>query len=56
MKSDEIDVAGRQFLIQLFEQTKGDSSVQVSMYDIGDQLGWSGMMPPQWPRNSSAPC
>lgn len=39
MKSDEIDVAGRQFLIQLFEQTKGDSSVQVSMYDIGDQLG-----------------
>ena len=39
MKSDEIDLAGRQFLIQLFEQTKGDSSAQVSMYDIGDQLG-----------------
>ena len=39
MKSDEIDATGRQFLIQLFEQTKGDSTVQVSMYDIGDQLG-----------------
>ena len=39
MKSDEIDITGRQFLIQLFKQTKGDSSVQVSMYDIGDQLG-----------------
>jgi len=36
---DEIDITGRQFLIQLFEQTKGDSAVQVSMYDIGDKLG-----------------
>jgi hypothetical protein len=39
MKSDQINVTGQQFLIQLFEQTKGDSTVQVSMYDIGDQLG-----------------
>jgi hypothetical protein len=39
MNSDEIDRAGQQFLIQLFQQTKGDSAVQVSMYDIGDQLG-----------------
>ena len=39
MKSDDIDVTSQQFLIQLFEQTKGDSTVQVSMYDIGDQLG-----------------
>lgn len=39
MQSDEIDITGQQFLIQLFEQTKGDSTVQVSMYDIGDQLG-----------------
>ena len=39
MNSDEIDITGQQFLIQLFEQTKGDSAVQVSMYDIGDQLG-----------------
>ena len=38
MNSDEIDITGQQFLIQLFEQTKGDSAVQVSMYDIGDQL------------------
>ena len=36
---DEIDITGHQFLIQLFEQTKGDSAAQVSMYDIGDQLG-----------------
>ena len=36
---DEMDIAAQQFLIQLFEQTKGDSAVQVSMYDIGDQLG-----------------
>ena len=36
---DEIDITGQQFLIQLFEQTKGDSAMQVSMYDIGDQLG-----------------
>jgi hypothetical protein len=39
MNSDEIDKNGQQFLIQLFEQTKGDPTVQVSMYDIGDQLG-----------------
>ena len=39
INSDEIDITGQQFLIQLFEQTKGDSAVQVSMYDIGDQLG-----------------
>ena len=39
MNSDEIDKTGQQFLIQLFEQTKGDSTMQVSMYDIGDQVG-----------------
>jgi len=39
MKLNEIDITGQQFLIQLFEQTKGDSTSQVSMYDIGDQLG-----------------
>ena len=39
MSLDEIDITGQQFLIQLFEQTKGDSAMQVSMYDIGDQLG-----------------
>ena len=33
INSDEIDIAGQQFLIQLFEQTKGNSAVQVSMYD-----------------------
>ncbi len=39
MNSDEIDITGQQFLIQLFEKTKGDSTMQVSMYDIGDQVG-----------------
>ena len=39
MKFDEIDAAGQQFLIQLYEQTQGDPTAQVSMYDIGDQLG-----------------
>jgi len=39
MNSDEIDINGQQFLIQLFEKTRGDPTVQVSMYDIGDQLG-----------------
>jgi len=39
MDLDKIDITGQQFLIQLFEQTKGDSTLQVSMYDIGDHLG-----------------
>lgn len=39
MKLNDIDINGQQYLIQLFEQTKGDSTLQVSMYDIGDQLG-----------------
>jgi hypothetical protein len=39
MSSSELDEAGQQFLIQLFEQTSGDSSAQVSMYDVGGGLG-----------------
>jgi hypothetical protein len=39
MNPDEIDISEQKFLIQLFEQTKGDPTMQVSMYDIGDQLG-----------------
>ena len=39
MSDDELDDLGQQFLILLFEQTKGDVSIQVSMYDIGDLLG-----------------
>ena len=35
----ELDDLSQQFLITLFEQTKGDISVQVSMYDVGDLLG-----------------
>jgi hypothetical protein len=39
MSSSELDETGQQFLIQLFEQTSGDSSKQVSMYDVGEELG-----------------
>jgi len=39
MTDSELDDITQQFLIQLFEQTKGDVSIQVSMYDIGDLLG-----------------
>jgi len=39
MTDSEFDDRGQQFLIQLFEQTKGDVAVQVSMFDIGDLLG-----------------
>ena len=38
MTDSELDDLSRQFLIQLFEQTKGDGSIQVSMYAIGEQL------------------
>ena len=39
MTDSELDDFVQQFLIQLFEQTKGDFSIQVSMYDIGELLG-----------------
>jgi len=39
MTDSEIDDLSQQFLIQLFEQTKGDVAIQVSMYDIGELLG-----------------
>jgi hypothetical protein len=39
MSGSELDETGQQFLIQLFEQTSGDSSTQVSMYDVGEGLG-----------------
>jgi len=35
----EVDETGKQFLIQLFDQTRGDPSNQVSMYDIGRLMG-----------------
>ena len=37
---DDMDEAARQFLKNLFEQTGGQSSRQVSMYDVGAALGW----------------
>lgn len=35
----EIDDTGRQFLLQLYQQTNGDPTVQASMYDLGEELG-----------------
>jgi len=40
MGNNELSETGQQFMIQLFEQTRGEQSVQVSMYDIGDLLGF----------------
>jgi hypothetical protein len=37
---DDVDEPARQFLTQLFEQTGGKTSAQVSMYAIGANLGW----------------
>ena len=39
MTISELDETGQEFLIQLFGQTGGDPSAQVSMYDIGEGLG-----------------
>ena len=35
----EIDETGRQFLLQLYQHTNGDPTIQVSMYDLGEELG-----------------
>ncbi|MGD8262389.1 MAG: hypothetical protein PVG70_08510 [Desulfobacterales bacterium] len=39
MPDSDIDTTTQKFIIQLFKQTKGDPSVQASMYDIGETLG-----------------
>jgi hypothetical protein len=39
MTLNDVDETARQFLFQVFQQTNGDTSVQVSMYDIGEALG-----------------
>jgi len=39
MDNSELDDLSQQFLVKLFEQTKGDVAIQVSMYDIGELLG-----------------
>ena len=39
MANSELSETGQQFMIQLYEQTRDDQSVQVSMYDIGGRLG-----------------
>ena len=39
MTDSELDDLSQQFLITLFEQTRGDVSIQVSMYAIGELLG-----------------
>lgn len=37
---DEVNESARQFLTRLFEQAGGQTSRQISMYDIGLELGW----------------
>jgi hypothetical protein len=37
---DEVNESARQFLTRLFEQAGGQTSRQISMYDIGMALGW----------------
>ena len=39
MTLDDMDETARQFLKRLFEQTEGQSSRQVSMYEVGAALG-----------------
>jgi len=39
MTDSELKQPDQQFLIRLFEQTQGDPSIQVSMYEIGKMLG-----------------
>jgi hypothetical protein len=40
MAFDDLDEPAQQFLKRLFEQSAGQSSRQVSMYEIGAALGW----------------
>jgi hypothetical protein len=40
MTFDDMDETARQFLKNLFEQTGGQPSRQVSMYEVGAALGW----------------
>ena len=37
---DEIDEGGKSFLLELFAHAGGETSAQVSMYEVGDGLGF----------------
>jgi hypothetical protein len=39
MRFGELDENGRNFLLSVYKQTKDDPAKQVSMYDIGSELG-----------------
>jgi hypothetical protein len=39
MTSDDMDPTARQFLQSLFERTEGQTSRQISMYELGAELG-----------------
>ncbi|MCP4348856.1 MAG: hypothetical protein GY795_25535 [Desulfobacterales bacterium] len=39
MNQNEIDENGQRFFIELFEQTKGNQSAKISMFNIGEALG-----------------
>jgi len=40
MGSGDLEAPAREFLVRLYEQTKGDPSLQASMYAVGASLGW----------------
>jgi hypothetical protein len=39
MSFSELDESGQNFLLSLYRETNGDTSIQISMYDIGTELG-----------------
>jgi len=39
MSFSELDESGQNFLLSLYRETKGDTTVQISMYTIGSDLG-----------------
>ena len=39
MSFSELDESGQNFLLSLYRETNGDTTIQISMYDIGTELG-----------------
>ncbi len=39
MSFSELDESGQNFLLSLYRETNGDTGIQISMYDIGTDLG-----------------
>jgi hypothetical protein len=53
MNQSNLDESGKQFLLQLFKASNGDVSTKVSMYEIGETLGWIATGPILSPLNWS---